>query len=144
MSRTVTALLASGLVTAGLVAMQAAASAAPAVNQQALKNAVQETAAPNANVESVRWYGHRGHWGGRGRGWGYGGFAAGAIIGGALASRYYYPPPYYGPTYYYPPAPPPPVYYGGDDVGYCMSRFRSYDPRSGTYLGYDGRRHPCP
>jgi hypothetical protein len=29
-------------------------------------------------------------------------------------------------------------------VAYCMQRFRSYDPRSGTYLGYDGLRHPCP
>ena len=25
-----------------------------------------------------------------------------------------------------------------------MRRFRSYDPRSGTYVGYDGQRHPCP
>ncbi|MGB8044731.1 MAG: BA14K family protein [Pseudolabrys sp.] len=25
-----------------------------------------------------------------------------------------------------------------------MQRFRSYDPGSGTYLGYDGYRHPCP
>jgi len=32
---------------------------------------------------------------------------------------------------------------GGGDVGYCMRRFRSYDPRSGTYLGFDGLRHPC-
>jgi hypothetical protein len=29
-------------------------------------------------------------------------------------------------------------------VAYCSQRFRSYDPRSGTYLGYDGYRHPCP
>jgi hypothetical protein len=33
---------------------------------------------------------------------------------------------------------------GGGDVGYCMRRFRSYDPRSGTYLGFDGLRHHCP
>lgn len=31
-----------------------------------------------------------------------------------------------------------------NSVQYCMNRFRSYDPRSGTYLGYDGYRHPCP
>ena len=31
-----------------------------------------------------------------------------------------------------------------DAVAYCMRRFRSYDPASGTYLGYDGLRHPCP
>jgi hypothetical protein len=31
-----------------------------------------------------------------------------------------------------------------DAVAYCSQRFRSYDPASGTYLGYDGLRHPCP
>lgn len=30
------------------------------------------------------------------------------------------------------------------DVDYCARRYRSYDPYSGTYLGYDGYRHPCP
>ncbi len=76
------------------------------------------------------------------RGWGWGGFAAGAaagaIIGGILAAPYYAPGPYYYPG---------PGYYGGyygDAVRYCMQRFRSYDPGSGTYLGYDGYRHPCP
>ncbi len=29
-------------------------------------------------------------------------------------------------------------------VAYCERRYRSYDAASGTYLGYDGRRHPCP
>jgi BA14K-like protein len=29
-------------------------------------------------------------------------------------------------------------------IAYCMQRFRSYDPYSRTYLGYDGYRHPCP
>ncbi|WP_341874514.1 BA14K family protein [Methylobacterium nodulans] len=31
-----------------------------------------------------------------------------------------------------------------DPVAACAQRFKSYDPKSGTYLGYDGRRHPCP
>ena len=26
----------------------------------------------------------------------------------------------------------------------CAQRFKSYDPRSGTYLGRDGYRHSCP
>ncbi|MGA8820606.1 MAG: BA14K family protein [Xanthobacteraceae bacterium] len=26
----------------------------------------------------------------------------------------------------------------------CVQQFKSYDQRSGTYLGHDGRRHPCP
>ena len=29
-------------------------------------------------------------------------------------------------------------------VAYCVQRFRSYDLTSGTYLGPDGYRHPCP
>jgi hypothetical protein len=75
------------------------------------------------------------------------GIIGGAIIGGAIANSrpyYYAPPPYYGPPPYY---TGPRVYYApppGDAVAYCMRRFRSYDPRSGTYLGYDGYRHPCP
>ena len=38
------------------------------------------------------------------------------------------------------------AYYGGDTdaIAYCTQRFRSYDPASGTYLGYDGLRHACP
>ena len=33
----------------------------------------------------------------------------------------------------------------GDDVaGYCAQRYRSYDPRSGTYLGNDGYAAPLP
>ena len=81
-------------------------------------------------------------------GWGWGpgafvgGLAAGAIIGGAIAAPYYYGSPYYYPPGYAPVpayAPPP-----GDAVSYCMQRYRSYDPNSGTFLGKDGRRHPCP
>src|ERR1700760_4826045 len=68
-----------------------------------------------------------------------GGLIAGAIVGGAIAAG----AAPYGPGYY----GPPPVAYGpppGDAIAYCMQQFRSYDPRSGTYLGYDGFRHPCP
>jgi hypothetical protein len=32
----------------------------------------------------------------------------------------------------------------GDPVAFCQAHFKSYDPASGTYLGYDGVRHPCP
>lgn len=31
-----------------------------------------------------------------------------------------------------------------DAVAYCTSRYRSYDPGSGTFMGYDGIRRPCP
>jgi hypothetical protein len=95
---------------------------------------------------------HHGGWhhGGRHHGGGWGGaaagFAAGALIGGALgaASRPYYG---YGADYYgydYAPGPVVVERSGGDADAYCAQRFRSYDPASGTYLGYDGLRHPCP
>ena len=59
----------------------------------------------------------------------------------------FYGGPVYGPDYDYDYGPP--VVYGapapvGGDIAYCMQRYRSYDPNSGTYLGYDGQRHPCP
>ncbi len=68
----------------------------------------------------------------RGIGPGVAGLAAGAIIGGAIAGAA-------RPQYYYEGG-----VVDGDSVAYCMNRFRSYDPASGTYLGYDGLRHPCP
>jgi hypothetical protein len=85
------------------------------------------------------------------------GAVAGAVVGGAIASQGYYGGPgYYAPGYYdngydygdngyndntFAAAPAP----GGDNaVAYCTQRFRSYDPASGTYLGNDGQRHPCP
>ncbi len=52
-----------------------------------------------------------------------GGLAAGAVIGGAIANS---------------------QAQANDAVAYCSQRYRSYDPASGTYLGYDGNRHPCP
>ena len=85
--------------------------------------------------------GYHGRYYGGGRGGAWAGFAAGAILGCMLAAPFYYGEPYYGPG---------PGYYGpppaddDDAVAYCMQRFRSYDPESGTYLGYDGYRHPCP
>ncbi|MBN8916808.1 MAG: BA14K family protein [Rhizobiales bacterium] len=33
---------------------------------------------------------------------------------------------------------------GGDGVAYCAQQFRSYNPATGTYTGYDGLQHPCP
>ncbi len=31
-----------------------------------------------------------------------------------------------------------------DAVAWCMQRFRSYNPATGMYTGYDGIRRPCP
>ena len=58
----------------------------------------------------------------------------------------YYNDPYYSDTFAYDTEPTVGVTVtpGADDPAYCVQRFRSYDPASGTYLGYDGMRHPCP
>lgn len=114
------------------------ASAAPASPGLGIKNA------GSNNVAAVRWRGWR-------LGWGWGGVGAGYFP--PYYHRPYYQPYYYQPyyyysarTYYYPRAYYP-VYAGpvvGNAVTYCLQRFQSYDPRSGTYLGYDGYRHPCP
>jgi hypothetical protein len=101
---------------------------------------------------------YRGGYAGGYRRGGGGGFipgaVAGALIGGAIASQSY---GYYGgPGYVYAPGYYDNQYYddgavavesapvGDDAVAYCMQTYRSYDPQSGTYLGYDGYRHPCP
>ena len=39
---------------------------------------------------------------------------------------------------------PPPARVMGDADAYCMQKYRSYDPRTGTFVGYDGIRRPCP
>ena len=100
------------------------------------------------------------------------GFAAGALVGlgvGAIVAtpRPYYPPvrPYYppvrpyayyapAPVYYPPPpvvyrAPPPPVYYyaatawNQAHVDWCSATYRSYNPATDTFTGYDGYPHRC-
>ncbi len=43
------------------------------------------------------------------------------------------------------PGDPPSVASGpAGGVASCAQRFRSYNPATGAYLGYDGLRHPCP
>jgi len=91
--------------------------------------------------------GYRRHYGGGGF---YPGLVAGAVVGGALANSYAY---YGSPGYAYAPGYYDDGYYdegtvavvpGGDDPASCAQRYRSYDPASQTYLGYDGQRYPCP
>ncbi len=79
----------------------------------------------------------------RGYGYGYGAAALGlGLLGGAIiGSQYPYSDSGYG---YGAEYDVDPQNAGGDSPTYCASRFRSYDPASGTYLGYDGLRHPCP
>ena len=84
-----------------------------------------------------------GYGNGYGGGYGYGGAALGlGLLGGAIIGSQY---PYYdsgyddGASYDVSPQDG-----GGDSTAYCARTFRSFDPASGTYLGYDGLRHPCP
>jgi hypothetical protein len=110
-----------------MLAQPAAASPLMAATGAAsLSAAVQ----PVETVQYRRWHGgpgyHRHGWHHRGYGTGaavIGGLAAGAVIGGAIANS---------------------QARANDTVAYCAQRYRSYDPASGTYTGYDGNRHPCP
>jgi hypothetical protein len=156
-------LLAVALV-AAIPAIAAPAAAAPLghplQSDPMAQNAVtQDESAPLVQqVQYRRWGGggwRRGGW------WGPAGIAAGILGGAAIAASrpwYGYDDYEYGPGYAYAPgsgyAYAPGYSYepgytyerpaSGDDVAYCQQRFRSYDPASGTYLGYDGARHPCP
>ncbi len=88
-----------------------------------------------------RRFGHRPHRFRRGYGYrrgpgvgaaigaGAAGLAAGAIIGGAIANSQ---------------AQAAQGAADAEVVAACARRFRSYDAASGTYLGNDGARHPCP
>ena len=136
---TVRPLVAGAMLMAAIAALSTTAQAAP-VGILASGGSVAGASTPGG-VEPIRY--RRG----RGIGYGIGAGILGGVIAGTLLAPRYYGPSYYGPSYsrrYY--AEPPVVYDepGDDDIEYCLRRFRSYDPRSGTYLGYDGYRHPCP
>lgn len=62
------------------------------------------------------------------------GLAIGAIIGGAIANS--------GKSHN---TSPPPTFTRRDSghVARCYQRYKSYDERTDTFLGYDGIRHPC-
>jgi BA14K-like protein len=144
-------ILAAALISATAPWVVSPAAAAPIASPLALQDAL----APS--VETVQ---YRRNWRRGGAGVG---LAAGAIIGGAIIgagrsygyegydrrngydSGYAYAPGY-GQRYvpddeqgYVAVAPDG----GGSDAAYCRQRYRSYDPASGTYLGFDGLRHPC-
>jgi hypothetical protein len=131
--------IAAAAIALGLpLTMGSSANAAPLMAGSALSTA---NTATSSGLTQVRWRGHGGWHHHHGGGWGGvgAGLAAGALIGGAIAASQ--APYYYGPGYGYAPGP---AYVEGDAVSYCMQRYKSYDPRSGTFLGYDGLRHPCP
>ena len=102
----------------------------PATSAPLMAQSNMSKAAPSS-IETVQYYYRRGYYG---PGYGYGngaaligGLAAGAIVGGAIAA-----------------GQANAAAAAQQNVAYCAQRFRSYDPASGTYLGTDGYRHPCP
>jgi hypothetical protein len=80
-----------------------------------------------------------GPYGYNGGGYGYsGGYGNGYNGGYGYDNNYAFAPPP-GAS-----APGGPVVAQGGNPAYCQQRYRSYDPSSGTFLGRDGQRHPCP
>lgn len=97
------------------------------------------------------------------------GLAVGAVVAGALAQPEPRGPVYRGPDYgydrdYFPPSPGSARYdYAPDGAGYgtgygyasglepwspgwfryCEDRYRTFNPSTGTFVGYDGDRHFC-
>lgn len=54
--------------------------------------------------------------------------------------RRYYDDDYYDYAYERYPSPR----YRSAAAAYCANRYRSWDPESGTFMGYDGLPHRCP
>jgi hypothetical protein len=131
------------IVLAPALALMATLPVAGSVSAAPLPPVVKSPAQTTGHIVDVRWrgawhgpgwnhpgyrYGYGrpyGHRYGYGYGWGpaVGGFVAGAAVGGAIANS---------------------RAQAAEGNAYCSQRYRSYDPASGTYLGYDGMRHPCP
>ena len=142
----------SGVLAAGLLAAAMAAPATAAETGRGVLADIGSHTYPGESYSQYRRYGYRGGYGrgyyGRGYRRGYGGaavgagiagLAAGALIGGAIASQA-------APVGAYGPGAPVGNVYGHDPqaVQYCASRYRSYDPGSGTFLASDGNRYACP
>ncbi len=117
-----------------LIGSMTLATSLPATSAPLMNGAGIAEATPASDVTKVQYYGHRGY-GYRG-GYGYHGghhnnsgaglaigLAAGAILGGAIAAS---------------------SAQANQNAAYCAQRYRSYDPRSGTYLNVDGNRYRCP
>ncbi|MBZ9810108.1 BA14K family protein [Mesorhizobium sp. BR1-1-9] len=117
-------------------------------------------ALPAANADDWRHHRHHGH--GDAVAAGVLGLAAGALIGGALANQQPPPRDYYDDGYYdrdvrIRPAPvrryyaEPQVVYADRYAepwtrgwyDYCSDRYRTFNPRTGTFTGNDGEQHFC-
>lgn len=78
------------------------------------------------NRHHYRRHRHNNNWPYIGLGFGLG---YGLGYGGGYYNNRYYGDRYYGG--------------GGGHVEWCLNRYRSYNPRTDTFMGYDGYRHRC-
>lgn len=134
-----------GAAVAGVVLT--AGAAMPTVAAESPSAALAKAQAQSYPGEGYSQYYRRGYYGGRGyrrgpsggaiAGGVIGGLALGALAGAAIAGSQ--------PAYGYGPGAPVGNVYGADPawVEYCASKYRSFDPRTGTYLARDGYRYPC-
>ncbi|MFO0991857.1 MAG: BA14K family protein [Hyphomicrobiales bacterium] len=134
------------LVTAGAIALPHVAFAAPLAQPNQAR--IAEVAKGDVNIEPAAQYwrkkrpGYDRHRHGdryrykHGRythyhnGWYYNSpwWIAGPLIGGALLGGAFGAPRYDG---------------GDNHVEWCLDRYRSYNPRTDSFLGYDGEYHRC-
>ncbi len=119
--------LAAAAMVAGLVG-PGGAQAANVMTGGAMPQIAQS---PNTNIEMVRnwrWRRHHHHFGGSGLWLGF----------GVPFYQPYYEPYYYRPYYrsYYRPV-------GSGHVRWCLAHYRTYNPRTNTFIGFDGDRHRC-
>jgi len=88
-----------------------------------------------SNIADGRWA-RRGNWDGwRGGRW----WRRGAIVAGA-PWYWYGNDDWYDGDYGYVGV----AVDGGDPIDRCRARYRSFDPATGTFVGYDGVRRRCP
>lgn len=99
---------------------------------------MQASAQPHRGGHMGGGWGGGSHWAGHGyRGHGYGGGSAlpgvlGGILGGYLWRQWNEPNVVI--------VPQEPI----RDIQWCIQRYRSYNPDSRVYLGFDGQFHACP
>ncbi len=159
--RALTALVATSLIGAGMLPLAATPAAADgAIWYRTGPSYGRHYAPPPRHYYRDRhWRGpvvhhhHRGYNNGDLAVAGIAGLAAGALIGGALAAPPAPPVVYAPPPVVYAPQPgyvsagvPSAGGYPAFSAGwysYCEAKYRSFDARSGTYMGYDGYRHYC-
>jgi hypothetical protein len=130
------AMIAAAALVAGTVAAAAPAKAVPTLASKNVAEAVKP--AKNPYVSQIRYHRHR-HHRHHHHGGDWGPWVAGSLLGLGLG---YALSDGYDDGYYYDYGP---RYYGGDGgFARCEATFKTFDPDSGTYMGYDGRRHRCP